>query len=463
MVSAAAGVSLDDALSQRRLDFDDWMRLAESLSAALSALHTAGFVHRDVRCVNIYRNPQADGFLLGAFGVGLVRTALGETRSTREVGPWSYAGPEAIRAKSAESVIPAADVYSLGVVLYRAATGGFPFSPYLPSVAHDHVHATPPNPASTTSEIPKAAARLVLRALRKHASRRFRDGAHLARAIARARREISRSAPFGGAVHRSRRIRLGLRALAVIAGTLIVGAILAPRGSHIAIESDPDHARFSIYRATGSATAAAPTCLGTTPGVATHLKRGHYLVRVEKDGFLPWESEISVPQRAEAAPLRAQLAPACTLRVDSEPRGALARLVPLDGSDPVERVGNTPIEIESLEPGRYEIRLEKRGFSASAETVSVHSGRLTFAQPMRRISVPVTLRLFTNPPHASVEINGTSLPMTAPCEIPGLIAGDSAAIRVSKTGYATQDTTIQISASAPHQTLRVFLPSVPDR
>jgi len=117
------GVALVDAVLQGRpLPDPTVWRLAADLGSALVAVHQAGLVHRDVKPSNVILGDE--GAKIIDFGVAHASDLSQLTATGINVGTPSYMAPE--QAKSGE-VTPASDMFSLGVLLYFAATGKLPF------------------------------------------------------------------------------------------------------------------------------------------------------------------------------------------------------------------------------------------------------------------------------------------------------------------------------------------------
>ncbi len=117
------GVALGDAVRQDSALPDPavW-RLAADLGSALVAVHQAGLVHRDVKPSNVILG--TEGAKIIDFGVAHASDLSQLTATGLNLGTPSYMAPE--QAKSGE-VTPASDIFSLGVLLYFAATGKLPF------------------------------------------------------------------------------------------------------------------------------------------------------------------------------------------------------------------------------------------------------------------------------------------------------------------------------------------------
>jgi len=99
------------------------VKLLGQVAAALDAAHAAGIVHRDVKPHNILL--EGDRAYLTDFGLAKALGDSGVLSGTSIVGTVEYMSPEQWRG---EKVGPAADVYSLGCVLYEAITGVVPYA-----------------------------------------------------------------------------------------------------------------------------------------------------------------------------------------------------------------------------------------------------------------------------------------------------------------------------------------------
>ena len=119
----AGGGSLSERLAQG-VPEQDVLRIVVEIARALSYAHKRSFIHRDIKPENIlFRD---DGTpLLSDFGIAKALT--GNTQLTvvgSAIGTPDYMSPEQAMG---DKVSPQSDIYSLGVTLYEALTGGRPF------------------------------------------------------------------------------------------------------------------------------------------------------------------------------------------------------------------------------------------------------------------------------------------------------------------------------------------------
>jgi hypothetical protein len=139
-----------------------------SLSRALDALHAAGSVHRDIKPSNVRVTPEGRVVLLD---FGLVTETRGPRRSREGsvVGTAAYMAPEQARS---QRVGPAADWYSLGVMLFEVLTGRLPFEGTPLDILLAKQGAEAPDPLALRPEIPPDLAALARRLLHADPARR---------------------------------------------------------------------------------------------------------------------------------------------------------------------------------------------------------------------------------------------------------------------------------------------------
>ncbi|KUL31051.1 serine/threonine-protein kinase [Streptomyces regalis] len=116
------GVSLQRRLDDGPLTPVEAARLGRQVLAALRAAHAAGIQHRDVKPANILLRPDGNAVLTD-FGIAALQGTTALTATGELVGSPEYMAPERIRGHDDE---PAADLWSLGVVLYVCVEGVSP-------------------------------------------------------------------------------------------------------------------------------------------------------------------------------------------------------------------------------------------------------------------------------------------------------------------------------------------------
>src|SRR6201996_6201393 len=103
-------------------------KLAAGIAEALRAIHASGLVHRDLKPGNVLL--AADGPRLIDFGIARVVDGTRLTTTDGVLGTPSYMSPEQARGSGVD---PPSDIFSLGGVVYFAATGQAPFGGGIPA------------------------------------------------------------------------------------------------------------------------------------------------------------------------------------------------------------------------------------------------------------------------------------------------------------------------------------------
>jgi serine/threonine protein kinase len=136
------GRTLRDALADGPLTPGGAARVALDVLAALDATHKAGVVHRDVKPGNVLL---ADGHaVLVDFGIATTVDDHSATSPAMLLGSPAYMAPE--RAEGRPSG-PAADIWSLGALLFATLQGGAPYERDHP-IATVHALLFEPVPAA---------------------------------------------------------------------------------------------------------------------------------------------------------------------------------------------------------------------------------------------------------------------------------------------------------------------------
>jgi eukaryotic-like serine/threonine-protein kinase len=138
-----AGHSLRSVIAQGPVQPDDVVRIGRTVASALEHAHRRGIVHRDVKPGNILIDREG-AIQLADFGIASVPDHSRSAVTGATLGTAGYLAPEQV---AGGAIGPAADVYSLGLVLLEALTGRKEFAGSPVEAALARLHRDPVVPA----------------------------------------------------------------------------------------------------------------------------------------------------------------------------------------------------------------------------------------------------------------------------------------------------------------------------
>ncbi|MBM7118255.1 serine/threonine protein kinase [Archangium primigenium] len=193
------GQALDVWAESGAPTFRQFAALAATVARTLGELHVRGVFHRDLKPEHIQVRASDGQPVLLDFGVGWYSGAAPLTTTPLPPVTLCVLSPEAVsflwrsprRPSAAYAFQPTDDLYALGVCLYRATTGHYPFPEWWPPdvLQSAIVHVRPQAPRSVNPRVPRALSDLIVRLLEKDPRARFRSGEALDEALRAAVRD----------------------------------------------------------------------------------------------------------------------------------------------------------------------------------------------------------------------------------------------------------------------------------
>jgi non-specific serine/threonine protein kinase len=197
------GETLGERVRRGPLDAVPLLDLGIQIADALESAHAKGIVHRDLKPANIFVNARGQAKILD-FGLAKIeraRPAPGAehseaptavqpnelTTAGSTMGTVSYMSPEQARGQVTDA---RTDLFSLGTVLYQAATGTLPFQGETSAVVFEAILNREPAPISQANPaLPPELNRILGKALEKDRGLRYQTATDLKTDLMRLKRD----------------------------------------------------------------------------------------------------------------------------------------------------------------------------------------------------------------------------------------------------------------------------------
>lgn len=163
-----------------QVSIGEGIRMILPVLDALDFAHSKKICHRDLKPINILVDSEGNAALTD-FGIAKEMDKNRNLTGRNIIGTATYISPEQCLGIP---VVPASDLYSMGVILYQLCTGRFPFEdPSEISVIQKHLKETPADVRTINAAITDDLAEVIMRCLEKKADDRWQTARELRLAL----------------------------------------------------------------------------------------------------------------------------------------------------------------------------------------------------------------------------------------------------------------------------------------
>ncbi len=169
-----SGIRKHGALAPRKV-----AQIGSQIAQALNIAHRHDIIHRDIKPQNIMVQPDGNIKVMD-FGIARAKNSH-LTADNSVLGTAHYVSPEQTQGKALGAT---SDIYSLGIVMYEAATGKVPFEgDDAISVALKQVNEEPVLPSEVNPNVDPSLQAIIMKCMQKDPQDRFQSAEELYRAL----------------------------------------------------------------------------------------------------------------------------------------------------------------------------------------------------------------------------------------------------------------------------------------
>lgn len=315
------GESLESRISRtdrQPLHPAEVVRVGRETAAGLAAAHARGLVHRDIKPANLWLESPTGRVKILDFGLAIAGSRDARlTRAGFVVGSPGYLSPEQAEGKTLDA---RSDLFALGCVLYRLATGRPAYDGDTPlSLLTALAVTTPASPRTLNPAIPSELASLILKLLAKQPWDRPESAAEVATDLARIEAKIvpqpaDRTVQLVAANPPRRRLRTaaiaaGLLAILLGAASVVAFRVTTESGEFV-VETDDPAINLRVDKAGGLIVKDTTKNREFRLGIGSHkLPTGDYAVEVSDADGVQLSTPAFVLKSGETVRLRVTAVP----------------------------------------------------------------------------------------------------------------------------------------------------------